>query len=182
MTEDYQIAWPKGASVIIQSRWRPEETHQFQTEQEAAAHAALINEAVSWIGTPFRNCTDVKGAQGGVDCAMLLVRCFVDTGRLLPFDPRPYPPQWHCHHDEERFLNLVARLGGKEVETPRIGDVCVYGFGHCYSHGAIVINKDEVVHAFQKIGMCSATRLDDTDLALRGNGERPVKFFEIRGE
>jgi hypothetical protein len=33
------------------------------------------------------NCTDLKGV--GVDCGMLIVRVFVDTGLCAPFDPRP---------------------------------------------------------------------------------------------
>jgi cell wall-associated NlpC family hydrolase len=48
---------------------------------EAAQRATVVAEARSWIRTPYHNCADVKGA--GVDCGMLLVRVFVDTG-LMP--------------------------------------------------------------------------------------------------
>lgn len=180
---DYQHAEAIGRIVTIRSKWRPTETHEFETGTDARARAAVINEAITWLKTPFRNCADIKGEQGGVDCAMLLTRCFVDTGALLPFDPRPYPPQWHVHHDEERFLKLITeQLGAIEIvdELPRVGDIAVYHWGRCYSHGALIINKDEVCHAFYKTGRCVIMRMQDTDLALRGAGARPVKFFRVK--
>ena len=180
---DYQHAEAEGCKVTITSKWRPTEYHIFATEKEARERAAVINEAVSWVNTPFRNCADIKGENGGVDCAMMLIRSFVDTGALLPFDPRPYPPQWHVHHDEERFLQLIIeQLGAIEIESPQIGDIGVYHWGRCYSHGALIINKDEVCHAFYKTGRCVIMRMIDTDLATRGAGARPVKFFKVRRE
>src|SRR5215469_10862476 len=91
---------------------------------ETCQRAAVVAEAKSWLKTPFRDQADVKGA--GVDCAMLLVRCFVDTGIVAPLDPRPYPPQWHLHRDEERFLEIVVKLGTEVGRAPIPGDVIVY--------------------------------------------------------
>ncbi len=76
-----------------------------ENENEAEQRAAVVAEARSWIGTRYHNCADVKGA--GVDCGMLLVRVFVDTGLCQPFDPRPYPPDWHLHRSEERYLGFL---------------------------------------------------------------------------
>ena len=181
MIEDYQYASVSGRTITIKSKWRPAEEHEFDSECDARGRAAVINEAITWLNTPFRNCADIKGGHGGVDCAMFLTRCFVDTGNLAPFDPRPYPPQWHIHHDEERFLKLITeQLGAIEIETPRVGDIAVYHWGRCYSHGALIINKDEVCHAFYKTARCVIMRMQDTDLALRGAGARPVKFFRVR--
>ena len=180
MIEPQQHATAEGLIVTIKSKWRQTETHEFESEKDARQRAMVINEMVSWVGTPFRNCADIKGENGGVDCAMSLVRSFVDTGALPAFDPRPYPPQWHVHHDEERFLQLITeQLGAIEIDNPRIGDVCVYHWGRCYSHGALIINKDEVCHAFYKTNCVTISRRDETDLALRGKGTRPVKFFKV---
>jgi cell wall-associated NlpC family hydrolase len=104
---------------------------------EAAQRAAIVREARSWIGTPYHNCADVKGRNGGVDCGMLLVRVFVDTGLVAPFDPRPYPPDWHLHRAEEKYLGFVFDRA-HEVEKPQTGDVAVFRFGRCYSHGGVV--------------------------------------------
>src|SRR6202161_3252947 len=76
---------------------------------EAAQRAAVVAEARSWIGTKYHNCADIKGV--GVDCGMLLARVFANVG-LIPFvDPRPYPPDWHLHRDEERYLDFVRQHG-----------------------------------------------------------------------
>jgi cell wall-associated NlpC family hydrolase len=180
MTELYQNAVAYGNIVTITSKWRPQEIHAFESPKEAAWRAAVVNEMLSWMGTPFKNCADTKGENGGVDCAMSLIRSFVDTGVLAPFDPRPYPPQWHVHHDEERFLNLITQqLGAVEIDAPRIGDIAVFHWGRCYSHGALIINNEEVCHAFYKTNCVTVMRRDETDLVLRGKSQRPVKYFRV---
>jgi cell wall-associated NlpC family hydrolase len=178
----HQETWAEGNSVVIRRASGAFEHHEFESEAEASARAAVITEALSWTGTPFKNCSDVKGPHGGIDCAMLMVRANVDTGRLPAFDPRPYPPAWHLHHDEERFLGWIRdKLGGVEVAAPRVGDNLVYQFGRCFSHGAILINSEEVVHAFYKSGMVHVSRRDETDLAWVADGKpRPVTAFEVR--
>jgi cell wall-associated NlpC family hydrolase len=62
------------------------------TLHEIDQRARVVKEAVGWLGTPYRHQADIKGA--GVDCGMLLVRVFVDTGLVAPFDPRPYENDW----------------------------------------------------------------------------------------
>jgi cell wall-associated NlpC family hydrolase len=117
---------------------------------EPAQRTALVAEARSWIGTPYHNCADVKAA--GVDCGMLLVRVAVDTGLCAPFDPRPYPPDWHLHRSEEKYLSFVFdRM--HEVDKPQPGDVAVYRIGRCYSHGGIVTRSDPltIVHAYAPV-------------------------------
>ena len=177
-----------GNSVVVDSP-RGAETHVFATESEAQGRAAIVREGLSWIGTPFRDCADVKGPAGAVDCAMLLVRCYVDTGRLPPFDPRPYPPRWHLHKDRERFLEWVEeKLGGRRIDPgsspgPRLGDVVIWQFGRCFSHGAILINSVEVVHAYAHARMCITSRLDEHPLKYVGHGAhelpRPVRYYDV---
>jgi cell wall-associated NlpC family hydrolase len=110
--------------------------------------AAVVAEARSWVKTPYHHLGDVKGA--GVDCAMLLVRVFVDLGIVPPFDPRPYPPDWHLHRSDERYLGFVLERG-RRVETPREGDIMVLRYGRAYAHGGIVTGLAPltIVHAFQ---------------------------------
>ena len=72
------------------------------TEAEQRASVAAL--ARKWIATPYHNCADVLGA--GVDCGMLIVRVFVDSGMVEPFDPRPYAPDWMIHRDEEKYLGF----------------------------------------------------------------------------
>ncbi len=172
-----------GVKVIVPSPHGLEE-HIFASEAEARAKAAFVREALSWVGTPFRDGADIKGPDGAVDCAMLLVRCGVDTGLRPPFDPRPYPARHMLHSSEQRFLGWIQdKLGGREVETPRLGDVVIWQFGRCFSHGAILINSEEIVHSYAHARMCITTRLDDHPLrfvSLRGREfPRPVKYFDV---
>jgi cell wall-associated NlpC family hydrolase len=121
------------------------------TESERAQRAAVVAEARSWIGTPYHNCADIKGV--GVDCGMLLVRVFVDTGLYPPFDPRPYPIDWHLHRSEERYLGFVFERG-EQIAQPQPGDVMVLRYGRCYSHGGVVTGGTPltIVHAFHPAG------------------------------
>jgi cell wall-associated NlpC family hydrolase len=168
-----------------------EEDYLFATATEAEGRAAVLREALSWVGTPFRDCGDAKGPRGAVDCAMLLVRSFVDTGHLAPFDPRPYPPRWHLHRDRERFLEWVEeKLGARRIEigcplVPELapGDIVIWQFGRCFSHGAIAINSEEVVHAYAHARMCVVSRRDEHPLTFVGHGAhelpRPVRYYNV---
>ncbi|MBS0200666.1 MAG: hypothetical protein JSR70_09470 [Proteobacteria bacterium] len=124
----------------------------------------IVNEARRWLGTSYHPAGDVLGV--GVDCAMLLVRVFVDTGLVPPLDPRPYPPDWHLHRDRERFLGWVQDYADK-VDDPRPGDVALFRFGRAMSHGGIVetIKPEPVmIHADMHAGCverCEVRRFGD---------------------
>jgi cell wall-associated NlpC family hydrolase len=150
-------------------------------QQEADQRAAFVAEAKTWLGTPFRDQGDIKGPNGAVDCAMLLVRCAASVG-LIPadFDPRPYPPQWLLHKDEERFLGVVSEFG-KEVQRPPIpGDVMIYKVARCFAHGGIVIEKDRIIHAYYKTRHVEISALNEVELAFLPTGKpRPSKVFDL---
>lgn len=120
--------------------------------QAQSQRRLVIAEARKWIGTPYHSCADVRGA--GVDCGMLIVRTFVDCGLIAPFDPRPYPEDWHLHRSEERYLGFVLERC-VEVAVPKSGDIAVFRYGRCYSHGAIVTCAAplSIIHAFQPAGL-----------------------------
>lgn len=106
---------------------------------EALQRAAVLQEAGAWLGTPYRHHARVQGA--GVDCAQLLVAVFSHCGLVPAVDLGNYPTDWHLHHTEERFLGWLHELGARRLpdgELPKPGDVAVFKFGLCYSHGAIV--------------------------------------------
>ncbi|MGF3025540.1 hypothetical protein ACQVP2_22280 [Methylobacterium aquaticum] len=114
---------------------------------EAALRTRVVTEARRWIGTPYHPGADLRGV--GVDCGMLLVRVFVDTGLVPPFDPRPYPQDWHLHRDDERYLGFLFERT-REVAAPQPGDIVMVRQGRTYSHGGIVTAPDPLtlVHAF----------------------------------
>ena len=160
------------------------ESHVFASEAEASGRQAFVEEALSWIGTPFVDCGDTKGPNGAVDCAMLMRRCAIDTGLLPPFDPRPYPPRWHIHRDSERFIDwLTEKLGATEIEAPRVGDIAVWQFGRTFSHGGILMNDMEVVHAYYLYRKVVITRRDEPTLSHISEHSnlrpRPVRYFDL---
>ena len=120
------------------------ETDMILTPRQVDERAAVVREAVSWIGTPWQHASDIKGA--GVDCGMLLVRVFVDVGLAAPFDPRPYARDFMLHKSEQRFMGFVHDRCAR-VEQPMFGDVVLFHHGKCLSHGGIVVGWPFIVHA-----------------------------------
>src|SRR6516165_5996133 len=115
---------------------------------ELCQRSSVVSEVRRWLKTPYHPQGDIIGA--GVDCGMLLVRVFVDTGLCEPFDPRPYPQDWMLHRSEEKYLGFILDRA-QEVEEPRRGDIMVWRYGRCYSHGAIVtgVRPLTIVHAYR---------------------------------
>lgn len=113
-----------------------------------------VAEARRWLGTPYRHQADLIGL--GTDCAMILVRVYQSAGLLpLDIDPRPYPTDWHLHRSEERYLGWVERFA-EQVDTPAPGDVALFKFGRCLSHGGIVdqVNPEiTMIHADLNAGV-----------------------------
>jgi cell wall-associated NlpC family hydrolase len=116
----------------------------------SADRAAVVTEAMSWLGTPYHSCADVKGA--GVDCAMILVRVYAACG-LIPadVDPRPYNPQWFLHSSETRYLNWLRKYA-HEVASPQSGDLSLFKFGKQAAHGAIIVDEQSMIHAYNLAG------------------------------
>ncbi|MFZ5658775.1 MAG: hydrolase [Pseudomonadota bacterium] len=135
--------------------------------------AAVVREALSWLRTPYHHHADVKGA--GADCIMLLIRVYHACGLIPDVDPRPYPHDWHLHRDEERYLDGVLRYA-RPVKQPQPGDVALYRFGRCISHGAIVTRWPQVVHAYLGQGVI-LSESDQPPLAGRLAG-----FYSLWGD
>ncbi len=135
---------------------------------EAAQRANVVAAAREWIGTPYHHAADVKGRTGGVDCAMLLVRVYVDLGLVEAFDPRPYTRDWMLHRDEEKYLGFLL-AHAREVVEPKPGDVILVRFGRCFSHGGIVTRTKPitVVHAFASVGAVVEEEVHRGELAPR---------------
>jgi cell wall-associated NlpC family hydrolase len=127
---------------------------------------AVCAEAMTWLRTPYLHAADIKGV--GVDCAMLVVRVYVAQG-LAPadLDPRPYPPDWHMHRSEERYMGWVQRFG-ERVDAPLPGDVVMWKFGRAFSHGAIVLDAaGGIIHAYREAGCVVLGSMHETALKAR---------------
>jgi cell wall-associated NlpC family hydrolase len=119
---------------------------------EVEVRAAIVAEAYSWIGTPYISNGMIKGRRGGVDCGMLPIAIYSNVG-LIPkeFDPRPYPPEWHIHRSEEKYMNYILKFA-KEVpgpieRTPLPADFILFKIGLAFAHGAIIVDWPLIIHA-----------------------------------
>lgn len=124
-----------------------------------ATREQVVAEAESWLNTPYLHQGFVKGREGGVDCAMILVGVYQPLG-LLPadLDPRPYPMQWHLHRSAERYLEWFTRHA-RRVDVPQVGDIALYKYGRTVSHSGIIVDSENVIHALREAGMVIKTEM-----------------------
>ncbi len=135
--------------------------------------AAVVAEAEKWLRTPWHHGARVLGA--GVDCGQLLVAAYAGAGLVESFDTGPYPPDYMLHQSDELFLAMVQRWL-VETDRPLPGDVAIWKYGRCYSHGAIIKAWPIVVHAYRPEGSVGYGDASKGKLACL-----PVRFFTGEG-
>jgi cell wall-associated NlpC family hydrolase len=131
--------------------------------------AAVITEAISWIGTPFHHEARIKGA--GVDCLMLLAEVYERAGVVDHITVEHYPSDWHLHRDAERYMEGLLRYGHEIEATPLPGDIALFKYGRVFSHGAIVVEWPRVIHAYWTIGVVWG------NATLHPLKDREMRFF-----
>lgn len=136
----------------------------------AEQRRAVIAEAHTWINTPYHTGGRIKGV--GVDCATILCEVYEAVGVVPHVDPGVYAPDWHLHRSDEQYLGWLAKYG-REVAEPKPGDVIIWKFGRCFSHGAILCDNGYIIHSYLNQGV----RLELRDAEVfRG---RAVKYFTL---
>ena len=118
---------------------------QLTQEQIVAERARLVAEAESWIGTPYHTAARLKGV--GVDCLTFVACVFESAGLVDHIDIPHYPPDWHLHRDDERYLEGVLKYADEVARAPWPGDLVLWRFGRAFAHGAIVVAWPRIVHA-----------------------------------
>lgn len=112
---------------------------------------AVVEEALSWLGTPFVYGQCVKGV--GVDCGRFPAAVFHDAQvKRIDMAKIPHiPPDWFLHKREEQrspYLDLFLQY---TVEyTPAVaqpGDILLAKEGRDWAHAAIVIAWPKVIGA-----------------------------------
>lgn len=141
------------------------------TEQQL--RLAVIDEAMTWIRTPYHHRAHIKGV--GVDCAQILLEVYAFTGVCDRIDVGQYSHDWHMHHSDELYLRWITTQCD-QVDEPQPGDIALFRFGRCVSHSAIVVDwPGKLVHAYIKKGVVMSAA-DDAE--LRG---RLHSFWSPRG-
>lgn len=134
---------------------------------EEMERAAVVTEAMSWLGTPFHHASAIKGV--GVDCAQLLIACYAAVGVVERPDVGEYSPDWFLHEDGralERFTDWITALC-LPVILPEPGDIALFRYGRAVSHGAIVVDRSTVIHSFREFGVILGSLEPTHDLTPR---------------
>ena len=113
---------------------------------EVSEREAVIAAARRWIGTRWEHRARVRGS--GVDCGQLLAAVYEEAGVIQAVDPGEYPPDWHLHRGEERFLELVELHAARREGDPVPGDILLFRYGRTVSHGGISLGGGQLIHAF----------------------------------
>jgi len=138
----------------------------------------VVAEARTWLRTPYEHHQKVKGA--GVDCAMFPVAVYAACG-LMPEDTDfgAYPTQWHLHHDEEVYLNIVLKYAHEIDGPPEPGDFALWKFAKTFAHGGIVTRWPWVIHSYIRRGVYEEDTSICADFRQKGGAPRPVRFFSL---
>jgi cell wall-associated NlpC family hydrolase len=153
---------------------------------ETDERVAVVASAQSWVRCRFHHHAAVPNA--GIDCAHLLLMAYAGAGLVEPFEPEPYPPDWHKHRDEERFAAKIEeyakRVGASEQSIAERGpdfrvlpgDILLWKMGRTFSHGAIVSLWPNIIHASLAAGMCLEESCMGGDLE-----KRPMRVYSYWG-
>ena len=115
--------------------------------KEQEERQKVVDIAKSYIGTPYHHMGRQKGA--GVDCGMLLLNVFEEAGLIEHVEVGNYPPDWMCHRSEQKYLGWVEKYCHKVEREPLPGDIILHQWGRCISHGGIVVDYPQIIHAFK---------------------------------
>jgi cell wall-associated NlpC family hydrolase len=127
---------------------------------------ALVAEASSWLGTPFRANAAFKGS--GVCCHLFVAEVFMATGAVLRQEfPKADPNHSVSQTDSLIEPFMAAMPGFVEVDGPPLpGDILGFRIGGCTHHLAIVLRGEEMIHAVRRHGVM-INRWDDPMWAKR---------------
>ncbi len=120
--------------------------------------AAIVAEATSWLGTPYRHQASLKGM--GCDCLGLLRGVW---RALLGDEPEAVPaytPDWAEARGVETLAGAAARhLVAIAVEDAGAGDVLLFRWRANLpaKHAAIMVDDQHFIHAQQSAAVSLAT-------------------------
>ena len=111
--------------------------------------AQLIEEALSWVGTPYQTHQSCKGA--GADCGGYCYGVWRNVG-LLPPDARParISAQWYLHRTDEVIVRGLQAHGAVAIplDQAQPGDVLTFQYGRAQSHMAFLLPHGLIIHSY----------------------------------
>jgi cell wall-associated NlpC family hydrolase len=149
---------------------------------EAEQRSRVVRAARSFVGTPYHPHGRKKGV--GVDCLTLLAEVYTEAGLIESPKIPHYAPDFFKHKGTELYLNGVLQYT-REVEVAKPGDIALWKYGRCFSHGAIVVDWPHIIHAH--VGRSCMLESIDAAVWLKYIGEntpgrgalRPMKLLSF---
>jgi cell wall-associated NlpC family hydrolase len=126
----------------------------------------VIEEALTWLGTPYHIGARIKGV--GADCATFILQVFVDSGIFTDERLGNFSGDWWCHATDEKYAIHVLRHAHKVLESVcyrslkiKPGSIVLGRVtrSKVLNHGAIVIDYPKAIH-------CIAPRVCLTNLSI----------------
>lgn len=111
--------------------------------------ADIVEEARSWIGTPYCHQASSRGA--GADCLGLVRGVWRGVIGEEPERPPPYSPDWAEALGEDTLLQAARRhLAERAPGQAQAGDVLIFrmGTGVPAKHCGILSSPGALVHAY----------------------------------
>ena len=116
---------------------------------------AIVAEARTWLGTPYRHQASLKGV--GADCLGLVRGVWRAVISEEPESAPPYTPDWAEALGHETLLG-AARRHMPEVALGRVrnGDVLLFrmALGAPAKHAAILSAPARMIHAYDGVAVC----------------------------
>ena len=114
----------------------------------------IIQEAYSWIGTPYKQGCCVKGKNGGIDCGFFMAEIFKASGVVPHYYKPPIIPKSKELVPPELFRNELLKFGNiVPFKERQIADVITLVFDGKESHVMVLVDDDCVIHAVSHRGI-----------------------------
>lgn len=148
---------------------------QARIDSEQDTRRAIIDEALTWLDTPFFDKQMVKGV--GCDCATFIYKVLVP--RFTPNVALPdYPVQWFLNNGDELYMDMLHKCGFREITEPTsAGDLFLVKFGRTFAHGGIIMKWPRVIFANPRVRPPKVMINDYHDNPMFMG--REVKFFSL---
>lgn len=112
-----------------------------------ATETAIVEEARTWLGTPFRLHQRVRGPRGGVDCIGLIEAVGMALGRIAP-GRRNYS-LW----DRDLADELDARMDRIDPAGVLPGDVLAFTSpGSPHPRHLAIVTGEGLIHTYELVG------------------------------
>lgn len=153
-------------------------------EDEERIRRVAVEEARTWLLTPYHHWGEVKGV--GVDCAHLLLAVYKTAGiDFHSLKPSWFDAQWFQHRDAREVLLNAASLFAGEVpgppdRMPLPADIVFFRMPNSYvfNHSALVVAWPQVIHA-RPLGRVGKGWVEIADVGCDVLRTKHIKIFSL---